>query len=220
MPIAAVTGLAAEAMIARSAGWRAAAAGGDAARTAAAIERLIAQGATRLVSFGICGGLEPALGSGSVLLPRAVLDEAGKRIAVERTWHEAAIAGLAQAGIAVATGDMLGAASIVATPERKQAMHESTGAVAVDLESHLVARASTQAGLPFLVLRAVADPAGRSLPPAAQIGLDADGRPALHAVFRSLVNNPAQIPALLRAALEARRALAALRCAAAALADR
>jgi adenosylhomocysteine nucleosidase len=213
MPLAAVTGLAAEAMIARRAGLRAAAAGGDGGRRMAVISRLVAEGASGLVSFGICGGLDPALASGRLLLPMAVRDEAGARFAVDRFWHQAVAAALAKTGIAVAAGDLLGAAAIVATPERKHALHAG-GAVAVDLESHLVARAALTAGIPFLVLRAVADPARRCLPPAALVGLDAEGHVALGAALASLWRRPAQLPALVRIAFETRNALRALRRAA------
>ncbi|MGO8920042.1 MAG: nucleoside phosphorylase [Stellaceae bacterium] len=217
MPLAAVTGLAAEATIARRAGMRAAAAGGDGVRTAAIIARLVAEGASGLLSFGICGGLDPALASGQLLLPLAVRDEAGGRLAVDRAWHRAVAAALAQAGIAVATGDVLGAAGIVATPERKRALRAG-GAIACDLESHLVAEAAVAAGMPFLVLRAVADPARRRLPPAALVGLDAEGHAALGAVLLSIFRYPMQLPALLRIAHETSAALRALRRAAPVLA--
>jgi adenosylhomocysteine nucleosidase len=87
MPVAAVTGLAAEARIAREVGLRALAGGGDAARTAAAISRLIGEGATGLVSFGICGGLDPRLASGTMVLPRATRSEGGARRCVNEAWH-------------------------------------------------------------------------------------------------------------------------------------
>ncbi len=216
MPPGAVTGLAAEARIIRRTGWRAVAAGGDAARTAAAIAGLIAEGASGLISFGIGGGLDPALASGSLVLPLAVQDEAGTRLPVDCAWHDAVAAALAQAGIAATSGDVLGAEEIVATPENKRSLHTG-GAVIADLESHLVARAAAAAGIPFLVLRAVADPAGHGVPPAARMGLDAEGRAALGPVPRSLLRQPAQLPALLRIAGETRAALRALRRAAPAL---
>jgi adenosylhomocysteine nucleosidase len=217
MSPAAVTGLAAEAKIIRGIGWRAVAAGGDASRTTAAIAGLVAEGASGLVSFGIGGGLDPALASGSLVLPLAVRDAAGARLPVDRAWHGAVAAVLARIGIAAATGDALGAAAIVATPERKRALH-AAGAVIADLESHLVGRAAAAAGIPFLVVRAVADPAGESVPPAAQVGLDAEGHAALGPVLGSLLRHPGQLMALLRIAGETRAALRVLRRAAPALA--
>jgi adenosylhomocysteine nucleosidase len=216
MPPAAVTGLAAEAKILRRMGWRVVAAGGDAVRTAAAITGLMAQGASGLVSFGIGGGLDPALASGSLVLPLAVRDEAGRRFPVDRAWHGAVAAALARAGVAASTGDVLGAEAIVATPDGKRALH-GAGAVIADLESHRVARAAQTAGMPFLVLRAVADPAAHAVPPAARVGLDAEGHAALGPVLRSLLRDPLQLPALLRIAAETEAALRALRRAAPAL---
>jgi adenosylhomocysteine nucleosidase len=220
MRVAAVTGLAAEARIARRAGLAAVASGGDAARTRAVIARLIADGATALVSFGICGGLDPALQPGCLLLPEAVRDEAGKRWAADRAWHARTAAALAAHGIAARHGDLLGADAIVASPARKAVLRRESGAIAADLESHHVARAAVEKGLPFLVLRAVADPAERALPPAALIELDASGRPALAAVLLSLARHPVQLPALLRVAIDTRHALRALDRAVIALAAR
>jgi adenosylhomocysteine nucleosidase len=210
MAAAAVTGLAAEARIARRAGLAAAASGGRAARTRAVIAQLIADGATALVSFGICGGLDPALPPGCLLLPAAVRDEAGQRWVVDRPWHARIAATLAARGIAARQGDLLGADAIAASPERKAALRRESGAIAADLESHHVARAAAESGLPFLVLRAIADPAERALPPAALIELGASGRPALAAVLLSLARHPAQLPALLRVASDTRQALRAL----------
>ena len=59
-----------------------------------------------------------------------------------------------------------GATRIVATQADKARAWIDTGALAVDLESAVVARAAAAAGIPFLVLRAIADPATRHLPPA------------------------------------------------------
>jgi adenosylhomocysteine nucleosidase len=219
MPTAAVTGLAAEARIARRIGWRATAAGGAAERTRLALAQLIAEGASALVSFGICGALDPALSSGALILPHAVSSEDGRHRRVDAALRGALAAALARAGMAVAGGDVIGAARAVDTPSRKSALHRRSGAIGVDLESHLVADAAAAAGIPFAVLRAVADPAERALPPAALIGLDAAGRPAIGRVLLSLARQPGQLPALLQLARDTRRALAALRRAGNALAE-
>ncbi len=218
MPTAAVTGLAAEARIARRIGWRAVAAGGDAERTRRAMAQLIDEGASALVSFGICGGLDPALGPGALILAQAVSSDDGRHRRVDAALRGALASALGRAGIAAAGGDVIGAARAVDTPSRKAALHRRNGAIAVDLESHLVADAAAAAGIPFAVLRAVADPAERTLPPAALIGLDAAGQPALGRVLLSLATQPGQLPALLQLARDTRRALAALRRAGDALA--
>jgi nucleoside phosphorylase len=120
------------------------------------------------------------------------------------------LAALQRAGIRVHHGDLLGAADAAASSARKAELLRASGAVAIDLESHLVAQAAIRAKKPFLVLRAVADNAGRSLPKAAVNGLAADGRPALGRVLLSVMRDPTQIPALLQLARDTRRALVAL----------
>ena len=59
-------------------------------------------------------------------------------------------------------------------------------------------------------MRAISDAAETNLPPAALLGLDRQGRVALAGVLGSLLRHPAQLPALVRLALDAgevRRAL-------------
>ena len=217
MPAAAVTGLTAEARIVRRAGLVAVAVGGDAARAGVAARRLLAEGAIGLVSFGVAGGLDPALAPGTLLLPQAILDEGGARWPVDAPWRAQLAAALKMGCVAVSEGDLIGVSSAAGTAAQKAMLHRRTGAVAVDLESHAVACAAAEAKRPFVVLRAVGDPAERSLPSPALVGLDAEGRPALGPVLAAIARNPGQIPALLRVARDTRCALAALRGAVAAL---
>ena len=195
-----VTGLRAEARIARALGT-ADAGGGLPAGAAAAAERLVAQGATALVSFGLCGGLDPALRPGAILVPRAVLCDG------HRFETDAALTALL-GGEAV---DLLAAeAAVVTSAAAKAALFAASGAVAVDLESGAVARVAARHRLPFAVLRAVCDPAGTSLPPAALLALDQDGAIGLWRVAASVMAAPGQLPALLRLGRDAARARAAL----------
>jgi adenosylhomocysteine nucleosidase len=213
MNISAITGLEAEARIARRAGLAARASGGDALRTREAAEEFLRQGAGTLLSFGIAGALAPHLAAGALLLPRAVIEENGARYDVDPGWRARLSNALAAAGLRVDSGDLLGTSVAAASPDRKAALFAATGAVAIDLESHVVARAAERAGCAFVVLRAVADPADRILPEAALEGLDATGRPALGRVFFSVLRHPWQIAALVRGAGDTRRALYALRSA-------
>jgi len=201
MATVAVTGMRAEARIARQAGLAAIVIGGSAAQRLTAVERAIAEGATRLISFGIAGGLDPTLTPGMVLVPATVRDDDGTIFACD-------VARL------LGAGSILGAAAMVIDPAAKRWLFKTTGAAAVDLESGAVAQAAARAGIPFHVIRAVADPARRGLPPAARIGLDGRGRVALWPVLRSVATEPKQIPALIRLAADTNLALWALRRAA------
>lgn len=162
---------------------------------------LIAQGAKALVSFGLAGGLDPALRPGAVVIPSAVVSD-----------RQALPADAALAGWFGGFTDhkLLGGFSIVVDPAEKQRLFAQSGAHAVDLESAPVARIAQAHGLPFLVVRAICDPAERGLPPAALVALDAQGGIGFGSVLRSIMTQPGQIPGLVmlaRDAANARRAL-------------
>ncbi len=200
MTILAVTGLLAEAAIARRAGLQAICAGGRPEWTAAALADALAAAPhppRALLSFGIAGGLDPALRTGVVIAASAVLVD-GRRIAA--TWR-----------LPVGEGrDVAAQPAIVRTAAAKATLFRRTEAAAVDLESGVVALAAERAGLPFGVLRAIADTADEELPPAALVGLTPEGAPAIGPVLRSLAARPGQLPGLIRTAGETRRALKAL----------
>ena len=202
------TGLLAEARIASGRGVRAIASGGDAERLANEIDRAISDGGNGLLSFGLAGGLEPGLAAGSVVIATQVVS-GDERFAPDDGWTQRLRVSLPEGLGRV----MAGVDAPVASLPAKQALYALTGAAAVDLESHVAARAAVRAGLPFAALRAIADPAERALPRAAVVGMGSDGRPALGAVLRSLAHNPAQLRMLLRVAADARQGMAALaRC--------
>ena len=196
-----VTGLAAEAKLLRGSGFLVAAGGGLPEGAARAAEDLLAQGARALVSFGLAGGLSPEVEPGTLLVPEVVLE--GQR----RYVCDAALITLLGGA---AGGAIFAGREIAVSPGDKAALFRKAKAVAVDLESGAVARVATARGIPFAVLRAVADPAGRHLPPAALIPLKDGGGINLAAIIRSVAASPGQIPELLGLARDAGRARAAL----------
>src|SRR5205814_7437175 len=92
----------------------------------------------------------------------------------------------------------------------KRALHESAGTVAVDMESHIAAKIAARYGVPFAACRVIIDPAERTLPPAALVGMRADGRPDVFAVIRSLCQQPRQMFSLLRVVADLPAARSAL----------
>ncbi len=81
----------------------------------------------------------------------------------------------------------------------------------MDMESHAVARVASKAGLPFLVLRAIADPAHRAVPISAVGGLGPDGHTRTLAVLGNLLLRPWELPDLLRLSRDMRKGLRTLR---------
>jgi len=179
----------------------------DGARRAA--QSLVAGGATHLLSFGLAGGLDPALPPGTLLLPQRLLTPDGRSIPVDTAWHARALALLAP--LHPIASPMVGTDDAIATAAAKAALFARTGASAVDMESHVLAAAAPQ--LPLLILRVVADSAEDALPPAALVGIKPDGSTDLTAVLRSVLRQPGQIPALMRLGKAAAKAEATLRAA-------
>ena len=169
-------------------------------------------GARGLVSFGVCGALDPAFAVGDVVIADGVVAEDGHRPA-DAAWAAILRAALpnARAGL-VAGGD-----AVVGSVAAKAALRGASGAAIVDMESHAVARAAHDAGLPFAVVRAVSDTAAVALPRAAQAGFRPDGEPDVTAVIAALARRPWELPALIRTALDAEKAFRSLAVAARAL---
>jgi adenosylhomocysteine nucleosidase len=99
------------------------------------------------------------------------------------------------------------------TADAKRALHSMTGALAVDMESHIVADTAAQHGLPMAAVRVICDPVARGLPEMAFRAVRADGTTNVVTLLQSIVRQPNHIPAMIRVALDARAARATLsRC--------
>ena len=182
--------------------------------------QLVAAGCTRLVSFGMAGGLDPQLAAGTVVLPARVRDEAGRVFECGAEWRRALAtrlaAGPAGRGAAAAAlvlaGDvsLLSVAAPLATIAGK-AMAFARGNAAVDMESFAVAEVATAAGVPVLVVRVITDTASDALPSIVGAALDARGEANLPRLLAGLLRHPGQLPALLSLARRYSVALKALR---------
>ena len=200
------SGLAAEAKIARAAGFSVVLGAGDRDRTQALVETAAAE-TDCLVSFGIAGGLAPRLGPGTVIVSGEVVSH-GKDWLLEPRYRRQ-LTGFARM-LGAIEGPVFGATSIVATQTEKERAWAATGALAVDLESEIVARTATALGIPFIVLRTIADSARRDLPPAALIPLTTEGTPQFCRVFTAVLRRPFQVAEMIALARETRTALSAL----------
>lgn len=163
--------------------------------------RLLAEGCSLAVSFGVAGGLDPARRPGDPLICAHVVE-----------------LGLGRDGPppvppsgAAAAPFLLGSDEVILDPADKARLFRETGAAAVDMETHRVARAATARGRRWLALRAVGDPAERALPALAADALDAAGRPRIGRVVLRLVARPGQLPAMLQVKRDTDAALRTLR---------
>jgi adenosylhomocysteine nucleosidase len=158
-----------------------------------------------IISIGIAGALAPDMAVGDIVVAERVVT-AGEAFETDAKWTARLAAKFPHALI----GAILGRGAIADTAEVKALLHESTRAAALDMESHLAARAAREAGLPFAALRVISDRADQALPPAALTAMNPDGSIALGRVLWSVAKRPSQIPALIRTARESGKAFSGL----------
>ena len=207
MTVLAVTGLAKEARLVGVAGVVAVAGGGDGGRLEAKLDAL--HGDLRgVISIGLAGALSPLLKVGDVVIADQVITGLEK-------WdcHEGWRVRLASRLPFAHQGLLFGSDVIIEKPETKSGLHNTTGALAVDMESQVAARFAARRNLPLAGLRVISDDASHVLPPAALVAMKPDGGIALGRVLGSLLRRPTQVPALIRTARGSNKAFAELlRC--------
>lgn len=152
-----------------------------------------------VISFGVAGGLDPALVPGRVIVATAIHDGERSR-PVDAGWSRVLSLALPDA----VSGSLAGADQAVTSVAAKTALHAATGALAVDMESHIAARVAQEFGVPFAACRVVIDPALREVPPAAVAGMGADGGTDIWALLKALLAGPGQVPDLIRLGRDAR----------------
>ena len=179
--------------------------GGDGKNLAATLARTMAAGCSGLISFGVAGGLAPQLEPGACVIASAILDN-GEHRATDARWAQRLmriIPGSIQ-------GAIVGVREPIAHAAAKHALHRETGAIAVDMESQVVARAARQHAVPMAAIRVIVDPVQRTIPRSALAGARPDGTIDPLAVVRSLARNPRDLMGLIRMALDTRAARATL----------
>lgn len=192
-----VTGLQAEARWLSQAGFMVQVGGGTPEGARLMAQKLVDKGAKALLSFGLAGGLQPGLQPGTVLVPATVITPT-KTFACDTELM--AFLGFANAS------PLLAGQKIAATVAEKTALFSRYHAASIDLESGAVAEIATQNALPFAVLRAVTDPAERTLPPAALVALKDDGSLDSWRLICSILHQPTQISDLIKVGQDAKAA--------------
>jgi adenosylhomocysteine nucleosidase len=181
--------------------------GGVAAQAAA--RALIDAGVAALMTFGMAGGLDPALQAGSVVLPCELISADGTRFVVSRSWRERVAVAVSPL-LAVSAGALLTSARAIDTPAEKSAAFRDTGAAAVDMESAAVAAIAAHHNLPFIAVRVVVDTAADTLPRAV-VNASSAGQVQIGRLIAGLILAPGEIAALIRLAQRYRIAMRSLR---------
>jgi hopanoid-associated phosphorylase len=179
--------------------------GGDGQNLAASLARTMAAGCRGLISFGVAGGLAPELKPGTCVIASTILDEECER-PTDARWAQR----LRRIIPGTVHGPIAGVREPIAHASAKRALHRQTGAIAVDMESHVVARAAAQHAVPVAAIRVVIDPAERTIPRSALAGTRPDGTVDALAIMRSLLRHPRDLVGLVQMSFDARAARATL----------
>jgi adenosylhomocysteine nucleosidase len=179
------------------------------AAAGAAAHALLDAGASALMTFGLAGGLDPALKCGSVVLPGELIAPGGMRLVACRSWRERVAAAIRPLR-GVSEGDLLTSLLAIDTPADKAAAFRATGAVAVDMESAAVAQVAADHDVPFIAVRVIVDTAADSLPHAV-VDASRAGRVQVGRLLAGLMMAPGEIAGLIRLAQRYRIAMRTLR---------
>lgn len=168
-----------------------------------------------MLSFGLAGGLAPALRAGALVNASSVCTGQGQRLACAEPLR--VLLRDALAGIGVHDAPLYGATAPLIAAGDKGALHGAHGVVAVDMESAAIGHVAEEHDVPFAVLRCVVDPCDFTLPRAALVGMAEDGGNRPVATAAAVLMRPWELPKLIRLALWYGDALRALRSAGALL---
>ena len=177
-----------------------------------AARRLVQAGASSLVSWGMAGGLDPALPAGTLCIPGTVVSRDGESFATDLHWRELLVAAIAARRV-VASGRLFSSAVPIEDAAGKAAAFERTGAAVVDMESMAIARVAAAHGMPFVVVRAIVDTATDVLPAAVLSATTPEGVRMARLVL-GMLRAPSELSPLLRLARRYRAATRALAAAA------
>jgi len=166
---------------------------------------ILAERAACVLSFGLCGALDPALKVGDLIIGSGVAAPGGFQ-PCDVAWLES----LKRAFPAAMLGSIPATPDIFADPAARAELRAQSGGVAVDIESGRIAAEAIRTNVPFAILRCVSDDAYRTLPRSAVAGFADNGQIRPIRVLAELVRRPWELGALIRTAVEAAIAFRAL----------
>lgn len=162
------------------------------------VEQLLVAGVDALVTIGTAGALHPGLSPGTCLIPEQVIRHDLATYDFTADWRSRALKNLSDAPMTTHTGNLAHTDSILCSIEEKSALHQKTGAIAVDMESAVVAALANEKNLPVLALRFVVDSASMVIPESVLAQSDPFGNVGLVNLFLSLLKRPGEIPDLIK----------------------
>lgn len=168
------------------------------ARTAA--ELALARGAARLVSWGCAAALVETLAPGDLTVVDSLISDQFERLHIQSSWLTETrniLSGLRPC----TAGCLAESGTVVSSAADKKNIHSRTQATVLDMESVAIAKVARQNNIPFLAIRAIADPATMDLPESVIRSLNSDGEVVLPRLLAHLAGHPAELAGLIKLGL-------------------
>ncbi|MEE8321693.1 MAG: hypothetical protein V3R68_07635 [Gammaproteobacteria bacterium] len=171
--------------------------GSDRASTGAT--KLLAFDVQSLVSWGIAGALDISLRTGDVIIPETII-HASQTFVTKPDWRQRLCHNMQKNNIRVSSGTIAETDEILTSPETKTHVYNTTGAVAVDMESAAIAAVAAAADIDFMVIRSISDDATTSVPDVVLNHTNCYGRPVQPGFIFEVLRHPNQIKILIHLA--------------------
>jgi len=154
------------------------------------------EGVGRVAIIGFSGGLSPGLSPGTLLVAERIIDGGDSSPTPDRAWSDRIAR---EEGVRSAT--LVTVDRILCTPQSKMELWDGLSQdrpAAADLETAVMVSVAASHGVPFVVIRAISDPADEALPLDFNDCLDESGRISRARVVGRAAMNPALIAPLWR----------------------
>lgn len=157
------------------------------------LDKVVSNTCTRIVSFGLAGGLRSGVPVGSVLIANSLVDGSDQPYALDQKLIEALLYVAKASGMNMAACPWYSSGSLdtADTVPQREALYKKTGAWAIDDESYYAAVFAKKHNISFGIVRSISDDASETLPLAATGAiLNKDGSANLGYLLRALAREP------------------------------
>lgn len=146
-----------------------------------------------VVHVGYCGGADPSLAAGDLVVADAVVDSRTKeRIVLDEGLVASAHKALEARSLRRRIGSLVTVEAVAESPHEKAFLATEHASVAIDMESFDLARVCSERSVPYIIVRAVLDPLDYEFPDL-QSAVDDEGKTDGVALASHLVRRPADI---------------------------
>ncbi len=148
--------------------------------------------ASAYVSVGLSAALTPELAPGDIVGAAEVVEASSGNVYPSAPGPVAALS-----KVKCRVGRFAAVSKTIITSDKKKEIADATGAIALDMESGGAARACTEAGIPFISIRAISDTLDEDLPVDFNLFMRG-GKIDMTRLILHIVAHPAKIPPLMR----------------------